>query len=259
MYRASPKDGIAWVTGASSGIGRAVTLELVRRGWRVAVSARSVDLLQTLANEAAAAGGKVDVFPGDVTDRQGMAGIVRDIEAQCGPIALAMLNAGGFFPDPRGEFVGENFRKTMALNADGALNGLEPLLPLMKARGKGQIALVSSVAGYGGLPTAASYCMAKSGINAMAESLKVDLERVGINLQIICPGYVKTPLSDQAKGPKPFMIPVEDAARRICNGFDRGGFEIAFPKRMVWLVKTLQRLPYPLYFWLHRQAGAKYQ
>lgn len=259
MYRATPGEGLAWITGASTGIGRAVAIELVRRGWRVAASARNVELLNSLAAEAKALGGRVDVYPGDVTDRAAMAACVARIEAESGPVALAMLNAGGFFPDPPGEFVGENFRATMKLNSDGVLNCLEPLLPAMQTRRAGQIAVVSSVAGYGGLPTAASYCMAKSGLIAMCEAMKTSLDAAGISIQVICPGYVKTPLSDNVTGPKPFLIPVEDAARRICDGFARGGFEIAFPKRMVWMLKALHKLPYPILFWLHSRAAGHYE
>jgi NAD(P)-dependent dehydrogenase (short-subunit alcohol dehydrogenase family) len=258
MYRATPKDGIAWITGASTGIGRAVVLELVRRGWKVAATARNVQRLGTLTVEAEALGGTVIARPGDITDEAAMAALIATIEREDGPIALAMLNAGGFFPDAPGEFVGANFRKTMTLNADGTLNSLEPLLPAMTGRGRGQIAVVSYVAGYGGLPTAASYCMAKSGLIAMCESLKPALERVGLSIQIICPGYVRTPLSDQVKGPRPFLVEVDDAACRICDGFERGGFEIAFPRRMVWLVKALHRLPYPIYFWLGSRASGRY-
>jgi NAD(P)-dependent dehydrogenase (short-subunit alcohol dehydrogenase family) len=258
MYRASPKDGVAWVTGASTGIGRATTLELVRRGWRVAASARNAELLESLAAEARALGGVVDVHPGDVTDQGAMAKVVAAIEADNGPIALALLNAGGFFPDPRGEFVGGNFRATMRLNSDGVINCMEPVLPPMQARRRGQIVVVSSVAGYGGLPTAASYCMAKAGVVAMCEAMKVLLERAGVSIQVVCPGYVKTPLSDRAKGPKPFMIPVEDAARRLCDGMERGGFEISFPKRLAWVVKAMNRLPYPLLFWIHARSVGRF-
>lgn len=258
MFRAKPTHGVAWITGASTGIGRAVALELVRRGWRVAATARNADLLNTLADEARALGGRVDPHPGDVTDRAGMAAMVAGIECDSGVIALAMLNAGGFFPDPRGEIIGESFRRTLTLNADGTLNCLEPLLPAMRERGRGQVAVMASVAGYGGLPTAASYCMAKSGLIALCESLRPTLAPTGIGMQVICPGYVRTPLSDQVKGPRPFLIEVDDAARRICNGFERGGFEIAFPRRMVWSLKALRRLPYPVLFWLMARGSGRY-
>ena len=258
MYRAKPSDGIAWVTGASSGIGRAVAVELARRGWRVALSARRVAKLETLAAEIAAMGGSASVHAGDVTDRAVMASLVAGIEAELGPIALALLNAGGNFPSPRGELVGENFRRTVALNADGVLNSLEPLLPLMSARRAGQVAVMASVAAYGGLPTAASYCMAKAGVVAMCEALKFDLDRVGVTMQVICPGYVRTPLTDTQKQPKTFMIEADDAARRICDGLARGGFEIAFPRPMVWIVKALQALPYPIFFRLMARGSRRY-
>jgi len=258
MSRAKPEDGIAWITGASAGIGRAVALELVKRGWRVAATARNVDLLESLAKEAEALGGKVFVRPRDVVDRGRMAALLSEIEAQDGPIALAMLNAGGFFESPKGELIGENFRKTLALNIDGTLNSLEPLLPLMQGRGRGQIAVVSSVAAYGGLPLAASYCMAKSGLTAMCESLKMSLDRQGVTLQVISPGFVRTELALRAPGPKPFMIEVDEAARRICDGFQRGGFEIAFPRRMVWMLKALGWLPYWLYFWVLSTGAQRY-
>jgi NAD(P)-dependent dehydrogenase (short-subunit alcohol dehydrogenase family) len=258
MYRAKLSDGVAWVTGASSGIGRAVALELARRGWRIALTARRVAELESLAAEVAAMGGAAFVYPGDVTDRVAMAALVAGVEADHGPVALALLNAGGNFPSPRGEFVGENFRRTVALNADGVLNCLEPLLPLMSARRAGQVAVVASVAAYGGLPTAASYCMAKAGVRAMCEALKFDLDRVGVTMQIVCPGYVRTPLTDSQKQPKPFMIEADDAARRICDGLARGGFEIAFPRPMVWIVKTLRALPYSLFFRLMARGSRRY-
>ena len=258
MYRARPEHGIAWVTGASAGIGRAVALELTRRGWRVVATARRIDLLESLAAEARANGGEIVARPGDVTDRESMRSLVAEVEREFGPVALAMLNAGGFFKDPRGEFVGENFRDTLRLNIDGTINCLEPALPPMTARGRGQIAVVSSVAGYGGLPTAASYCLSKAGLIAMCEALKPSLDRAGVTLQIVCPGYVRTPLSDQVTGPKPFLIEVDDAARRICDGFERGGFEIAFPRRLAWMLKALHRLPYPVLFRLTAFGAGRY-
>ncbi len=258
MYRASPKDGVAWITGASAGIGRAVALELVCRGWRVVATARSEDRLGSLAAEAAALGGNVMVRPGDVTDRPGMAALVAKIESEDGPIALAMLNAGGFFPDSKGEFIGKNFRKTLELNCDGTINCLEFLLPAMLGRRRGQIGVVASVAGYRGLPTVASYCMAKAGLIAMCESLKMSLDTLGVTIQMICPGFVRTELALRAPGPKPFMIEVDDAARRICDGFERGGFEIAFPRRMVWGLKLAGLLPHWLYFAILSRASRQY-
>lgn len=257
MYRASPADGIAWIAGASSGIGRAVALELARRGYRVAVTARRADALEALSAEAAAAGLRIDAFAGDVTDRDAMAALLERIEREAGPVALAMLNAGNFYRDPEGVWGGDGFRRTMALNFDGVLNGLEPLIPRMKGRGRGQIAVVASVAGYGGLPGAAAYCASKAALIAACESMHPQLTRDAIHLQVICPGFVRTPLTEKNKTPMPFIMPAEEAARRICAGFERNGFEIAFPRRLVWLLKALNMLPYPAYFWIVGRRGAR--
>jgi NAD(P)-dependent dehydrogenase (short-subunit alcohol dehydrogenase family) len=251
FYRARPRDGIAWVTGASSGIGRAVALELVRRGYRVAVTARRVGELESLA---AASGGRIDAFPGDVTDRAGMDLQVRKIEAESGPIALAFLNVGAFFPDASGDWAGDGLRRTLTVNFDGTINCFGPLIPIMKARGRGQIAVMASIAGYGGLPRAAGYCASKAALISLCESFRLPLERAGITMQVVCPGFVRTPLTGGSRFPMPFIIEVDEAARRICDGLETKGFEIAFPRRMAWLMKAFNMLPYPLYFGILRRG-----
>jgi NAD(P)-dependent dehydrogenase (short-subunit alcohol dehydrogenase family) len=256
MYRATPTDGVAWVTGASAGIGRATALELARRGWRVAVTARSADDLRALAAEAAGKGWRIDVFPGDVVDRAAQADIVARIETGCGPIALAFLNAGGVRADAPGDFFGENFRWTFALNFDGVINGLTPLMTRMKDRRRGQIAVMASIAGYGGLPMSAAYCASKSAVIVMAESMRAPLERVGVTLQVVCPGFVATNLLKNHKGALPFLMDAETAARRICDGFERKGFEIEFPRRLAWIAKAVNMLPYGLYFRIMKSGGA---
>ena len=154
MYRAQPKDGPAWVTGASSGIGRAVALELARRGYQVAVTARRRAELESLAAES----DRIFSFPGDTTDRAGQAKLVQEIESKLGGIALAFLNAGAYFIGERTEFSADLVWRTFEINVGGTVNSLAPLLAAMKRRGRGQIALNSSLAGYGarkssGMPT----------------------------------------------------------------------------------------------------------
>jgi NAD(P)-dependent dehydrogenase (short-subunit alcohol dehydrogenase family) len=167
-----------------------------------------------------------------------------------GPVALAFLNVGTYFPDSEEDFGGDGFRKTFAVNVDGTINLIGPLVRAMKLRGRGQIAVNSSVAGYGGLPRSIAYSASKSALIAMCESLKFDLDKLGITIQLVSPGFVKTPLTDKNDFPMPFLIGVEEAGRRILNGFEQGGFEIAFPRRMAWLLKAVNMLPYSWYFWL---------
>ena len=212
--------------------------------------ARRVEDLTRLADELASAGGIIIPKPGDVTDRAAMQALVDEVEAELGPIALAFLNVGTFFPDSDDDLGGDGFRKTFAVNVDGTVNLIGPLVRKMKARGRGQIAVNSSVAGYGGLPRSIAYSSSKAALITMCESLKFDLDRLGITIQIVCPGFVKTPLTDKNDFPMPFLISVEEAGRRILRGFEHGGFEIAFPKRMAWILKAINMLPYSAYFWL---------
>lgn len=246
-YRARPSDGVAWVTGASSGIGRAVALELARRGYVVAVTARRAGELEALAKDVSGPG-HILPMPGDVTDEAAMEAVVDDIERQHGPIALAFLNAGTFYQDKAAVFDAAMVKKTFDINVGGVANGLQPVLTRMVARGRGQVAINASVAGYGGLPTSAAYGATKAALINMSESLHFSMGLLGVTIQVVNPGFVGTPLTDKNTFPMPFLIPVDDAARRICSGFEQGGFEIAFPRRMAWLLKAVNLLPYSLYF-----------
>ena len=249
-YRAVPRDGLAWVTGASSGIGKGVALELTRRGFVVVATARRLEQLEQLATEAAQFSGRIIPRAGDVTDRAGMSDLVATVERENGPINLAFLNVGTYAPDDLGTFGGNGFRATFDVNVNGTINALEPLIPLMQKRGRGQIAVNASVAGYGGLPRAAAYGATKAALINMCESLKFDLDPQGITMQVVNPGFVRTPLTNKNDFPMPFLIELDEAAHRICDGFSKGGFEIAFPRRLSWLLKFINMLPYPAYFWL---------
>lgn len=254
LYRARPSDGVAWITGASTGIGRALSLELARRGYVVAATARGEDKLVSLANEAANLCGRIVPFPGDVTDQAGMAAIAQAIEKELGPIVLAVFNAGNYFPT-RGEKLSvENFVKTYEINLFGIVNGLVPVVDAMKARGFGQVAVVGSVSGYGGLPLAAAYGASKSAVNNMAEALKFDFDKMNIRIQVINPGFVDTPLTEKNTFSMPGLMKVEDATRRFADGLERGGFEMCFPRRLAWTLKLVNLLPHALYFPVMKRA-----
>ena len=251
MYRANPKDGLALVTGASSGIGRVVALELVKRGYRVVAVARRVAELEALA---ALVPGKIVAAPGDVTDRAGMATLVTDVEARHGPVILAFLNAGTYYPDESGHVDAQAIMRTFDINVGGTANCLEPLVAAMATRGKGQIALNASVAGYGPLPRSLAYGSTKAALINMAGSLKFALAASGICVQVVNPGFVRTPLTDKNDFPMPFMVEPDVAAKAICDGFERKGFEITFPRRLAWLLKALNLLPWGAYFALVGRA-----
>ncbi|MGO9673470.1 MAG: SDR family NAD(P)-dependent oxidoreductase [Methylocella sp.] len=255
-FRAQPADGVAFVTGASSGIGRAVALELARRGFTVAASARRVGELDALA----AQNPRIFAFPGDVAERADMAAIIAGVEAAHGPIALAFLNAGVYFPGERDGFDVEVAWRTFEVNVGGAINCLGPLLAAMKARARGQIAITSSLAGYGGIPGSLAYGASKAALIYIAEVLRMIHESAGLTVQIVNPGFVETPMTaPNTDFDMPFIKSPEAAAKIICDGFEKGGFEIVFPRRLAYVFKAARLLPYALLFPLMRRATRRVQ
>ncbi|WP_417413248.1 SDR family NAD(P)-dependent oxidoreductase [Hoeflea sp.] len=254
IFTATPADGSAWVTGASSGIGKALALDLVGEGYTVYVTARSEEALNELAKQSDRLKGRIIAAPGDVTDPQAMAEIVRKIDAGGNGLALSVFNAGVYIPVHGETLTVEDFDKTFAVNLSGVINGLVPAIDQMKARGRGQIAIVSSVTGYGGMPTSAAYGATKAALINMAECLKFDLDKFGVRIQVINPGFVDTPATADNAFEMPALLQPEDAARRIAQGLKSGAFEITFPRRFTYVLKALQFLPYPAYFWLMNAA-----
>lgn len=253
----SPEQGCAWVTGASSGIGQALALRLARAGWTVVASARRAEPLAALSAEAEALSGSIRTVPLDVTDTAAVQAALRDLEQEIGPVALAVLNAGTHKPVRAVDFTAADARDLLDLNLIGTTQCLEALLPPMIARRRGQIAVVASVAGYFGLPTSAVYGASKAGLINMAESLKPELDGFGVQLQLVCPGFVRTPLTDKNDFPMPFLMELEDAAEAFYRGLMSDRFEIVFPRRLAYLMKVVRLLPYPLFFALTRRMVPK--
>ncbi|MGH6846134.1 MAG: SDR family NAD(P)-dependent oxidoreductase [Methylocella sp.] len=253
MYRARANDGIAWVTGASSGIGRAVALELSRRGFAVAATARRAAELEAMAAESH----NIFSFPGDTTDRAAMAALVSGIEEAHGPIALAFLNAGVFFITERDGFSASLVWRTFEINVGGTVNCLDPVLAAMMRRGQGQIALTSSLAGYGGIAGSSAYGSTKAALICMAEALRLTYGQAGLTIQVVNPGFVRTAMTAQNDFEMPFIMGPDRAARIICDGFEKKGFEIIFPRRLAYAFKAMCLLPYALFFPLMRRAAER--
>jgi short-subunit dehydrogenase len=248
----APANGkVAWITGAGKGIGRALALRLAAEGWTVAASARTTGDLARLAAECPQ--GRVHPFPLDVTAIKPRDGAVDDIERKLAPIDLAVLNAGTHTPMTAEEFSVATVRSLMEVNFFGTANCLEQLIPRFIERRRGHIAVVASLAGYRGLPTAAAYGASKAALINMCESLRPELERHGVRLTLINPGFVRTPLTDRNRFHMPFLIDADDAALHICRGLDRSGFEVSFPWRFAAAMKLLRLLPDRLFFMLSRR------
>ncbi|HEX8046498.1 SDR family NAD(P)-dependent oxidoreductase [Rhizobium sp.] len=260
-FIARPEHGVAWITGASSGIGRALALKLAGEGYKVAVTARRHDKLLELQAEASKLSGSIVVLDGDVTNAEDMEHTVAAIEYQHGPLALVVLNAGIYLPARAEDLNHDVFDRSFAVNLHGVVNCLVPAVRHMRARGHGQIAIVSSAAGYGGLPGGAAYGATKAALINMAESLNFDLGRVGIRIQLVAPGFVETPLTAKNKFPMPGLMSMDDASKAIAAGLKSPSFEITFPKSFTCKMKLMRFLPYSLYFRLVRRivSGGKRQ
>jgi short-subunit dehydrogenase len=232
---------VVWITGASTGIGREIALQLAARGVTVAASARSADKLLGL-------GVNVKPYQLDVTDPTAMAATISNIEGDLGPIDLAVLAAGTYTPVDVENFSPAIFETAMATNYLGVVNALAGLLPRMISRRTGHVAWIASVAGYVGLPKAAAYGPSKAALINLAESLKPDLEMRGITLSVINPGFVETPLTAQNDFSMPFLMQTTEAARRSIEGLLKRRFEIAYPLRFVIIMKLARLLPYALFF-----------
>jgi short-subunit dehydrogenase len=243
---------IIWITGASTGIGREVARQYTRDGHTVCVSARGVDGLNALADECADAKGSIHAYELDVTDTQRPEVVFDAILGDVGLPDLVILNAGTSAPDTVTRFDRELYARIMDVNYLGVINCLHAVLPAYLQRRRGRIAVVASVAGYRGLPLAAAYCASKSALITLCESLQPELVGQGISLHVVDPGFIRTPLTDKNRFPMPFLMEVEPAAARLIAGLEQGRFEITFPKRFTWMVKTLRYLPFPLYLRLTR-------
>lgn len=237
---------LAWITGGGSGIGRALALALSQAGWRVAVSGRDPDKLARACG--ADPHGRLIATPLDVTDPEAVQAVVAGLERDHGPLALAVLNAGDYQPMSLAGFDAKLFRRLAEVNYLGVVNGLDALLPRMRQRAAGQILINASLSGYRGLPMAAPYGATKAALINLAESLHGECRAAGIRLRVLNPGFVRSALTDRNAFKMPFLTTPEAIADHVIDRLDRDGFEIAYPRRMAWLMKALRLLPYRLYF-----------
>lgn len=246
---------LAWITGGGSGIGRQVALQLVDRGWRVAVSGRTEARLEETRRLTDRPEAVIPMVL-DVTDPQAVRALVERLCKDHGVPELAILNAGDYRPMGLADFDLDLFHRLTRVNYLGAVNCLAALLPALRSVGTGQILLTASLSGYRGLPRAAPYGATKAALISLAESLHNELRAEGIRLRVVNPGFVRSELTDKNDFKMPFLLEPEAAARHIVRGIERDGFEIAFPLPFVAILKLLRLLPYRLYFPLTRRMLA---
>jgi NAD(P)-dependent dehydrogenase (short-subunit alcohol dehydrogenase family) len=232
-----------WLVGASSGIGRATAHALHAQGAKVFVSARNQQALDDFAAEHPGA----TALPLDASDAVAVRAAAQTIFAT-GPLDLVLYCAGYYKEMRATEFKLQEMLQHQQVNYVGALYVLDAVLPHFVGRRAGHISLISSVAGYRGLPKSLAYGPTKAALINLAETLYVDLQDSHVGVSLICPGFVETPLTAQNEFTMPGLIKPEQAAEAILRGWAKGSFEIHFPKRFTLLMKALSLLPAALYF-----------
>lgn len=229
------------ITGASSGIGEALALAYAEPGMRLALGGRDPGRLEAVAAACRARAAEVAAAVIDVTDRAAMARWLEDCE-RARPVDLVIANAGIGAGTEEGAESEAQTRDIFAVNLDGVLNTVMPLIPRFLARGRGQIALMSSLASFRGFPGAPTYCASKAALRVWGEGLRGDLGPRGVEVSVICPGFVVSRMTARNKFRMPFLMPADRAAAIVRRGLARDRGRIAFPWPMyfaIWLAGTL--------------------
>ncbi len=232
------------ITGASSGIGRALAVRYAQEGARLELFGRNEARLREAAEACRAAGGAAEIHVADVRDREAMrAAVAKALEA--GPLDVVVANAGvasGPAPDQPLE-PEETVRAVFSINLFGQLNTIEPAIPSLVARGAGVIALVGSMMGLRALPFSPTYCASKAALHSYATSLRAKLAPHGVDLSLIVPGWVDTPMSQRTTAWKASMITDAEAADIVWRGLEKHRPIIAFPRYMYWALRIIELLP----------------
>lgn len=237
---------IAFITGASSGIGYALAQQLAPKGYALALAARRADLLDALCQDVRQAGGEAIALACDVGDQTQVKQAIAETVTRFGRIDMAILSAGIGGPTNAAEFKAEKFQRLLQTNLMGVAFCLEELLPVMRQQGSGTIAAISSLAGDRGFPGSAGYCATKAALSTLFDGLRVELKAQGVNLVTIEPGYVKTPMTESF-GKMPFMMAADEAARLIINRLEQGDRVIRFPLAASAFMKLMRILPVSLF------------
>ncbi len=235
-----------WITGASSGIGKAVAEKFAQEGWKVAISARRKEILDKISDNQ-----NIFSFPLDVTDKKNCKSTFEEINQKLNGLDICFFCSGTYDPKKEKEINIEQNKFVMNVNYFGTLNCIKTVEKYFKNKKNGHISIVSSIAGYRGLPNSSGYGPSKAALTNLAESIYFDFKKFNVRVSLVSPGFIKTPLTDKNDFDMPFLRSPEFAAEKIYKGLvDSKSFEIHFPKQLTLTLKFLRILPYKIYLFL---------
>ena len=236
-----------WITGGSTGIGKALAIKFASKGWNVAISARREELLNEICNQHE----NISAFKLDVTDKSKCREVFSEIKNKYENINICFFSTGTWNPKKEKDIDVEQIENVFKVNFFGTLNSIKAAEKYFKDKKSGTITIVSSIAGYRGLPNSTGYGPSKSALNNLAESLYFDFGRSNVRVCLVSPGFIKTPMTDKNDFKMPFLKTSEYAAEKIYDGLvNKNSFEIHFPKSLTTILKILSFLPNKIYFGL---------
>jgi len=236
-----------WITGGSTGIGKALAIKFANEGWNVAISARRENLLKEISEMYE----NIHSFPLDVTDKNRCNEVFNDIKNKFNEVDICFFSTGTWNPKKEKDIDVEQIEDVFKVNFFGTVNSIKAVEKYFKDKKSGIITIVSSIAGYRGLPNSTGYGPSKSALNNLTESLYFDFKRFGVRVCLVSPGFIKTPMTDKNDFKMPFLKTPEYAADKIYDGLiNKNSFEIHFPKALTIILKIFSFLPSKLYFGL---------
>ena len=235
------------ITGASSGIGRGLALELARRGAAIGLVARRSELLAEIVSEIEAANGNALALVADVNDAEALRREADRLRKQFGPIDVLIANAGIATVDHAVALQPVQVANVINVNVMGAVNSVAAVLPEMVARGEGQLVAISSLSAYRGLPKSAAYCASKAALSCFFESVRIDIQNSGVDVTIIHPGFIKTPLTAGRRTKMPFLMELDEAVRKMVRAIEKRKKTVAFPWQLASIVRLGMVMPNFMY------------
>jgi len=241
---------VVMITGASSGIGRGVALEIASGGGNLGLLARRESLLEELVHEIKARNVKAVAAAADVRDAKAVRAAADRFRKELGPIDILIANAGIGTTDHAIKLQPEHAADVININVLGAVNSVAAVAPEMVERGQGRLVAISSLAAYRGLAKSAAYCASKAALSSYFESVRIDLRHTGVGVTIIYPGFIKTALTSGREAKMPYLMELDYAVKKIVSAIEKEKKTYAFPWQLATIVRAGMIMPTAMYDWI---------